>query len=187
MNPQEIIARPLELWVAPAGESFPAVGAAPVGNWVLLGKSGDKSYTEDGVTIQLAQTIEEWTPAGSTMAVKAFRTNEQVLIGVTIADITAENLKVALNGNTVTSALDESELSLIQGMDVEEYALLARGMSPYDNAKAGQFQVPRCYQAAEPEVTFQKGEPAAVELSFASLDPGKDDEDDFVVIYEEAS
>ncbi|MFW6090043.1 MAG: hypothetical protein ACODAB_09840 [Gemmatimonadota bacterium] len=184
MAREEIIAAPLELYLAPAGESFPGIDESVDGEFELVGSSGDENYTDDGVTVGLPQSIEEFIPAGSAMAVKAFRTEEAVEITVVVADVRAEILQYALNGNSIDETTGQREVSLLRGLNVTEYALLARGASPYEDDSAtnvGQFQVPRCYQSAEPEPVWNKGEPAGVELTFRSLKP--DNPDDFKVVY----
>lgn len=188
MSRMELIAHPLTIWLAPVGTDFPDLDADPTGAWQLLGKSGDRNFTEDGVTVTLSQSIETFTPAGGTMARKAWRTESGVIVGVTVADVRADIMKFALNGNTDVSLAGETSVSLLRGIDVTEYALLARGQSPLDNDAAGQFQVPRCVVDGEPEIQWTKGgDPAAIEFDFMALEPDDDDVDDFVWIYEEAA
>jgi hypothetical protein len=170
---QELIGAPLTLFLAPVGTPFPDFDDPEVSfdaGWVKVGLSGDKNYTDDGVTVDLAQTIETFTPAGGTLPRKAWRTMESVDITVNVADMRAEALSDALNGNDVTTGVDFRSIPLLKGIDVTEYALLARGLSAYDGG-ASQIQVPRCYQSAEPSITFNKGEAASAELTFAALDP----------------
>jgi hypothetical protein len=54
-TPYEVIAGPLEVWVAPVGETFPDVNDAPTGNWTKVGTSGVRSISEDGVTVSHPQ------------------------------------------------------------------------------------------------------------------------------------
>lgn len=185
MAREEILAGPLELWLAPVGEAFPNLGVAPVGNWELIGASGSENYTDDGVTVGLPQSIEKFTPAGSTMGVKAWRTEESVEVGATVADVRNQVLQFALNGNSIDETTGQTEVSLLRGHAVTEYALLARGQSPYEAGGTGQFQVPRCYMMSEPEISYLKGEPHAVEFNFDALLP--DTPADFKVVYSDAS
>jgi len=186
MSRHELIAAPLTVWLAPVGTSFPDIGVEPPAAWNKLGKMGDENYTEDGVTVQLPQTLEGFTPAGATMPAKMWRTESGVIVGVTVADVRAEVMKYALNGNEVTEATGTFSLPLLRDVDVTEYALLARGQSPYDNGEEGQFQVPRVVVDGEPEIVFTKGgDPAAIEFEFTALDPA-DAADDFKVIFEDA-
>lgn len=186
MSEYELIAAPLEVFLAPVGTAFPDLNQEPQSPWELLGKLGDKSYTDDGVSVSLPQTIETFTPAGGTMPRKAWRTEEGVVLSVTVADVSAEIMAKAVNDNEITEASGEVSLSLLRGIDVAEYALLARGQSPEDGDGKAQFQLPKCYVSSEPEVQYTKGgDPAAVEFEFSSLDPAED-ADEFVYIYEAA-
>ena len=186
MAREEILAGPLELWVAPRGEEFPAPDEQPSGGWERVGASGTENYNDDGVTVALPQTIEEFIPAGATMAVKAFRTEESVEITVNVADARIETWKLALNDNEETASTGEREVSLYRGENVHHFALLARGKSPYEEDGSGQFQVPACYMSAEPEFEGVKGTPGALELTFRSVLPEGDEMDDFKIVYTDA-
>lgn len=181
---EELIAHPLTIWVAPVGTAFPDPGAEPAAEWKRLGASGDKSYTDDGVTLALSQSIETFTGAGGTLPRKAFRTEEGVVVGVNVADVRMDVLKLALNDNEDTEALGVVTMSLHRGTTVATHALLARGVSPEDPTKGAFFQVPLCYVDGEPEIVWNKGEPASVELDFTALEP--DDLTDFLWGYEKA-
>ena len=176
MQPFEIIAAPFKVYVAPVGESFHAIDADPPGgNWTLLGTSGDLNYSDDGVTITHEQTIEQFRPLGSTGAIKASRTEESLMIGLTLWDVSLEQYRRALNDNAVSQTAAGSgtagfrEVNLYRGRSVATMALLVRGPSPYDEAFRMQYEVPRVFENASPEVVYQKGEPAAIELEFAAL------------------
>jgi hypothetical protein len=178
MTPLEIIAGPLELWLAPEGEAFPDVDTAPAGNWVKVATSGDRNYAEDGVTVRHSQTIREVMTAGAMGAVKAFRESEALAIAVTILDVSLEQYKLALNGNTVTTTAAGSgtpgtkSIGLSNGETLTTYALLARGRSAYSAAMAAQYEVERCYQGANPQPVFRKGVPAGIALEFMALEDG---------------
>lgn len=191
MSAEEIIGAPLTLWLAPIGTAFPAFDddeSAFDAAWVKVGESGDKNYTDDGVAVNLAQTIETFTGAGGTLPRKAWRTEESCDITVNLADMRLEMLTFALNDNDVTedATAGTREIPLLRGVDVTEYALVARGLSAYNGDEVSQIQIPRCYQSAEPEITHNKGEAASAELTFAALDP-EDDAANFVWIHSDSS
>lgn len=183
MAREEILVGPLEIYLAPRGEEFPAPDDPPTGNWKMLAKSGIENQDEDGVTISLAQSIETFIGGGNTMPIKAWRTEEGVEIGVSIADLTLDVFKVALNDNEEIEGDGTREMSLYRGIQVAEYALLARGVSPYDPESAGQFQVPACMTSGEPEITFSKQGVSLLEFNFQALKPEGDEMDDFKVVY----
>lgn len=196
-GPQEIIAAPLNLYLADVGTAFPDVDEAPGVGWTLIGTSGKRNYTEDGVTVQHPQSITEWRAAGSVGAIKAFRTEEGCVISVTVADLKLEAYRLALNGNAIATAAagvgepGTKTIGLSRGANVTEYALLARGVSPEDNTLVAQYQVARVYVGSEPEAVYRKGEPAALALEFMALeDPNASSEDErfgVVVVQTEAA
>ena len=176
MEPYEIIGAPLTLWLAPVGEAFPAVDEDPGGNWVKVGTSGDANYDPEGVTVTHNQTIETATPAGRTGAVKAWRTEEQLMAAVTLWDVSLEQYAAALNDAAVATVAagvgtaGTKTIGLSQGQDVALYALLARGVSPYGNGLTSQYQMARCYQSGSPAVQYRKGQPAGLALEFMALE-----------------
>lgn len=176
MTPYEIVGAPLTLWLAPVGTAFPLVNAAPAVAWVKIGTNGTRNQSEDGVTVRHNQTLNKVRPGGALGAVKAFRTEEDLSFGLTLWDITLEQYMLALNANTLTTTAAGvgtagfKKMGLSQGHSVKEYALLARGVSPYDEAMTAQYQVPRCYQADSPELAYRKGVPAGLKLMFEALE-----------------
>ena len=179
-QPFEIIAAPFTVWIAPVGEAFPAIEDAPAGNWTKVGTNGDVNYTEDGVTVSHPQTVETFRPLGRTGPVKAFRTEEELRIAFTLADISLEQYAHALNQNAVTdvapgAAAGYRKIGLSRGRQVAQRALLIRGNeSPYGEGAAGdwnlQYEVPVAFQGGEPEPVYVKGEPAGLALEWMALD-----------------
>lgn len=174
--PMEIVAAPLTVYLAPVGTAFPLVDTAPAVGWVKLGTSGDKNYSEDGVTVQHSQSIATFTPAGGTAPRKAWRTQEGLEIGFTLVDISAAQYAQVLNDASVTTTAPgvgqpgQDDFDLLQGLDVATFALIARGLSPSDEQFVAQYQVPIVYQGAEPTPAYKKGEPAGLACSFMALE-----------------
>lgn len=172
----EIVAAPLEIWLAPVNTAFPEVDTAPAGPWAKLGTSGDKNYTEAGVSVTHSQTINTFRPAGSTAARKAWRTAEELLIDFELVDLSSAQYAKVLNNATVSQEAagigdpGQDDFNLLQGVDVALFALLARGLSTYDASLAAQYQVPIVYQAASPKPVFMKGNPAGLAIQFAALE-----------------
>ena len=182
MQPYEIIAAPMKAYLAPVGEAFPDVGAIPAGNWVLIGANGDRNITEDGVTVQHSQTIEQFRTVGSTGPVKASRTEENLMIRFVLWDLTLEAYKHAMNLATVTEVAAASgaggykSIPLQRGLTIQERTLLVRGLSPYGPDWNLDYRVPRVIHSGEPEVVFSKGEPAGLLFEFMALeDPNATD------------
>ena len=186
-QPFEIVAQPFTLWVAAPGTVFPTIDAVPGGSWTKIGTSGDLNYTEDGVKVSHKQKVEIFRALGSTGPRKAFRTEEEQMIALTVVDLTLEQYRLALNGNTITTVspdLAESgykSIGLSRGLDVTQYALLIRGSkaSAYMEDGVAQYEVPIAVIVSEPEVVFVKGSPAGLSLEFQALedpDAASDDE-----------
>lgn len=186
-QPFEIVAQPFEVWVAPVGETFPLIDVTPAGSWVKVGTSGDLNYSEDGVKVAHSQSTELWRALGSTGPRKAFRTEEELHLSLSLADLTLEAYALAMNYNTVSSeaagvgTAGYKTLGLSRGLGVAQRALLVRGdgASPYGTGWNTQYEVPIVVQVAEPEVVFVKGEPAMLALEFVALeDPDAATEDE---------
>lgn len=176
MQPYEIIMAPFEVWTAPVGEAFPDVDETPAGNWELLGTNGIKNYSEDGVTVTHEQTLEPHRTLGTTGPVKVKRTEEQLLIEFVLEDLSLEQYAKVLNNVVVTDTPAASgtpghrDITLRQGGEVAEFAVLVRGPSPYADNMASQYQVPRAYQTANPAPVFSKGEAAGLAVQLAALE-----------------
>lgn len=178
--PYEIIGAPYTVWIAPVATAFPLIDAAPAGTWKKLGTSGDKNYDEDGVTVTHGQNIETFTPAGSTVPRKAFRTEEGVTVGLNLADLSPEQYALALNNAAVTTVAasgavaGEKSFSIYQGPNVATFAMLVRGPSSINDALNAQYELASVYQNGEPAPQFTKGAPALLELEFAVIDAAGD-------------
>lgn len=178
MTPFEIIGAPLTLWVAPIGTAFPTIAAAPGVGWTKVGTNGDRNCENGGVTVTHRKTYDKVRTAGATGSVKAFLSEEDLMFGLTLLDITLEQYQFALNGNTVTTVAPASgqpgtkKIGLSEDVGrTREYALLARGLSPYNEALAMQYCIPRCYQSGAPAPVFRKGGTGAgLALSFEALE-----------------
>lgn len=172
--PRDLVVGPLDIYLAPVGEAFPAVDAAPAGNWALLGTHGDDSYGEDGITISHPETIQKFRSVGSTGPRKAVRTEEDLRIELILQDLTLEEYAKVLNDLTVqidAGPPSVRKLPLRRGHDVAQYAFLARGtgLSPY-GAFNVQLQVPIVYVAAAPAPVFTKGDVASLAVAFEALE-----------------
>ena len=177
MTPYEIIGAPLTVWIAPIGTAFPAVDAAPAGEWLKLGTNGDRNYSADGVTVAHSKTYQKARPAGATGPVKAFLDEEDLMFRVTLWDLTLEQYAYALNNNTVTTTAagagtpGTKKLGLSQSVGrTAEFALIARGLSPYDENMAAQYCVPRCFDSGSAEIAYRKSVPAGLALEFTALE-----------------
>lgn len=173
--PYEIIAAPFEVWFAPVGTAFPAIDAAPSSPWAKVGSSGNLNYFDEGVKISQRQSMNLFRALGDSGSRKAFRTEEDLMIALTLADLTLEQYTHALNSNTVTtvaatmSAAGYKKIGLSRGFSVATAALLVRGPSPYIEDGYMQFEVPRAAQTGNPEVVMRKSDAAGLALEWTAL------------------
>lgn len=180
-SPMEVIASPLTYYLAVTGTAFPAIDAAPAAAWVKLGKDGPLNYDDGGTSMKHSQSIETFTPAGSTIPRKAFRTEEGLVMSVTIVDLSVASWSKILDEAAVTTVPASSgvagkkSFSGKRSVDVKNWALLARGQSTEDNTLNLQIEVPTVFQSADPSPVFTKGKPAALDLEFTALEvtPGQ--------------
>lgn len=177
MTPYEIITAPYTVWIAPVGTAFPVVNVAPSGDWFKLGTNGDRSYEEGGVTVAHSKSFNKIRSAGSTGGIKADLNEEDLMVRLSLLDMTLEQYRYALNGNTVTTTAAGSGtpgtkkvgLSHSPGR-TREFALLVRGLSPYDEAMTAQFELPRTFDSGNAQPVFRKGQPATLALQFDALE-----------------
>lgn len=182
VEPYEIVAGPLNVYFAPTGTTFPAIGVADTdidtgGTWTPIG------YTEGGIKVAHPQTVVELRADQVTGPVKAVRSEEGLEITFDLASLTLENYAMALNRSTggVTSAGGSKSVPLYRGgFQVDTFAFLARQghLSPYGD-KALQFEVPVVFQADSPEDTFTKDNKAVLAISLHALvDPNRSSDDE---------
>lgn len=167
----EIINGPLSIYWAPVGESYPAVSAAPSGNWALVGTSGAHNYHEDGVTVSHDKSVEFFRALASPYPRQSFITEADVMVSVRLVDKTLAQLRLALNQNTVTISSPISHVQLDVGLDPTEIALLVRGTGKSPQFSGGnlQYEIPRCVEEGSREWAYVKGEPVGSELNFRMI------------------
>jgi len=168
----ELVNGPLEIYWGPVGETFTAIGASVAGNWVLLGTSGSKNYTEDGVKITGDKVTEVWRSLGSPYPRKAHITEADIFVEVNLKDYTLTQLRTGLNQSTVTSDGGGFDwIPLDVGLDVNEIAIQIRGVgkSPLLSGGHIQWNLPRLFENGSREWDFVKGEPVGSTLVFQAI------------------
>src|SRR3546814_13688335 len=99
---------------------------------LLMGTRGTRNMSNDGVTVQLNQTVNDVIPAGAVGPVKAFRPEERMMFGATLWDCSLEQFTHALGGvdpHPVAAGVGTAgfkALGLSRGQEVKSYAFLAR-------------------------------------------------------------
>lgn len=173
--PYEIIAAPFTVWVAPVSTACPAIDDVISAPWAKVGSSGDLNYSDEGVTVAHAQSIEKFRALGDSGSRKVFRTEEDVMVRLQLADLTLEQYRHAINSNTITTTPaaganpGTKKLGLSRGFTVATMALLVVGPSPYDEEGNLYFYVPRAAQTGNPEIVMRKNTPALLALEWTAL------------------
>jgi len=183
MADRNIVNGPLSLYFAAVGTAFPLLDVDPPAGFTLIGTSGAKNYTEDGVSVAMNQSVEVFRGLGSPTALKAFRTEEDLVITVQMADLTLAEVRRALNENAVTNTAPASgipgtdEIKMNRGADVNTIALLVRGIGKSAQFDSGnlQFEFDKVYEGASQEMTFLKGDAVGVMLEFHALEDDNGD------------
>lgn len=173
----EVVAAPYTAWVAPVGTAAPAVDAAPAAGWFQLGTNGEDNQS-DGVTVNLGETIQEFKPAGKTLPVKAWRTDEKLTVDFSLADVSVEQFAKIMDDAAITTVAaatgvaGEKSFSLIRGVQVHTYALLVRGLSPYDDGTGvfvAQYEFSRVYQSGSQAPKYALDNPSVLACEFTIL------------------
>lgn len=176
----EVVASPYSVWVAAPETAFPAIDAdeatfAP--GWFQLGTNGINNQGTDGVTVNLGSTVQTYTPAGGTLPVKAWRTEETASVAFSIVDTSIEQFAKVLDDATVTTTAastgvaGEKSFKLTRGIIVATYALLVRGVSPYDDGTGlqAQYEFSRVYQSGSQAPKYGKDAPSELACEFSIL------------------
>ena len=103
----DIIIAPATVYYAPVGEALPSLdtvqfGTAWPGNWVNVG------FTLTPVSLGYDQELFELEVEQITLPVKRLRTKEAAMIETNLAEITAANLNLTLDGTVTTTAAGAS-------------------------------------------------------------------------------
>lgn len=174
----EVIGSPYAVWVAPVGTTFPKIDSPSASfdpAWFELGTNGIDNQGSKGVTIAAgAQTISSFKPNGGTLKVKDWRTDEDPTVQFSLVDTTVETVAKILDDATITTTpaasgvAGQKSVSIIRGVYVKYFAVLCRGISPYDDGTGlnAQWEFARCAQTATSSLAYVLGTPAEVDCQF---------------------
>lgn len=177
--PEEVLAFPLTLYLAPVGTEMPLVDDDPADfdtEWKVLGTEGDENYDDSGVVVSHSETVFDFIPAGSTILKKRFRTGEMHSAKLNLVDLSPEQYAKVMNDAQITTVAPTSgqagskTFSLYRGPQVNAFAVLMRGVSPVDNDLNLQFQYPSAFVSVNGDATFNKGVATALPVEVMAAD-----------------
>jgi hypothetical protein len=173
--PEEVLAYPLQCWLAIVGTTMPMVDIDPPTPWELLGTEGDLNYGDTGVVVSHGETVFDFTPAGSTMPSKRFRTAESLLTKLDLVDLSPAVYAKVMNDAALTTVAASAGIagndsfSLFRGDEVNAFAVLLRGPSPVDNTLNMQYEIPKAFVSVNGDVTFNKGVVASLPIEIQMI------------------
>lgn len=178
-SPYEIMSGPIEIYHAPLATVYPIIEAAPAVAWKLVGASGSKNYTEDGVRVNQPNVMDAIRALGATGPRKFFRSSEDLIVEATVMDMTAEMVAVAL-GKLESDVVDTAPgpsaaghraITLRRGFTVKTFSLLLRqDLSPYGEDWKAQWEIPVATVVGEPDIMYVKNDAAKVLFRFQAID-----------------
>jgi len=174
----EVVGSPYTVWVASVNAAAPALDATDASltpTWTILGTNGINNQGSGGITVNLGETVSEFTPAGLTLPVKAWRTDEKLTVDGSVVDVTVEQFSTILDQTTITTVAagtgnpGHKSIKLVRGVDMKYFSLLVRGISPYDDGTGtmkAQYVFTRVYQSGSQSPKYLKGTPAELAWEF---------------------
>lgn len=169
--PYEVMGAPHSLYIAEFNTARPLINAAPGVNWTLVGVAGNRSYAEDGVRVNSPAAYNYFRGLGSAAPRKAFRSEEDVSIAVTLADLTLESLATAFNklaADVIETGITRT-LGLSRGLSVTTLALLVRGPSPYMDDGFAQFWIGAAMNVSSIELALRRDNATTYPLEFRAV------------------
>lgn len=161
----------VEVYWAPDGEAFPAIGDAPAGNWTKIGSQGAASYSEAGVSIQEDKTFSEIKSLKNIDPECMVLTERNLRVTLELKDMSSAQIRLAFNNNAVSDTATGNELDLDVIVDPTVIAILVRGedKSPDEEGENLQFEFEHCVEVGSRDINFNKEDAAMAALEFRVL------------------
>lgn len=180
----DILVTPATIYYAPVGETLPdetsvGYGDAWGGNWVDLG------YTLEPVSLSYETETFELEVEQITLPVRRVRTKETVMIETSLAEMTATNLALVVDGTATTTAAGVGQVGFDEilaggSVDLSEYAWGFEGF----RVTAANVRLPvrvflyRGQAVLNGQLTFAKGAGVGIPIQIKALpdttqDPGE--------------
>lgn len=165
-NPLAVRVGPGKLKIAPLGTAEPAdLATAWNVAWVDLG------YTDEGSNFVFDMTFEDVEVAEESDPVAILQTARRININFALAELTADNLKRAFNGGTVTpSGAGATAIVTFDPPAAGIYTPVMIGWEADDNFERWVFR--RCVQAGPVDIPRKKApDKAVIPVSFRAMKP----------------
>lgn len=165
------------LYWATVGTPPPLVYEDPGVGWTKIGTGGPLNYGEEGITIELPQSVNPFRSVGSAAVRKNFRDTEDANVRIVLVDLTIEQWHLAFNRNTIaaTAAAGAGTAAYksvggSRGFTLDTVALLLRApVSPYVAEGNSQYIFWRAQQTGSPSKVSVRGAPVGIELRWSIL------------------
>lgn len=154
---------PGKLYSAVVGSTEPTtLATAWAVAWTHLG------YTEEGSSFTISPAFEEVSVAEEFLPIDRLKTGEEQTVNFALAQITAENLQIVLNGGTITTGTGEKTFEPQAADGTPTYVAL--GWQSNDNKE--RFVWRRCLQTGDIEIARRKApDKATLPAQFSVVAP----------------
>ena len=174
-GPNEILTGPVSVFVATAGTANPEIGVADAdlpAAWNLLGAS----LSDDGLVLTPSDALEPTRTLDSPRRKKLHRTEDDLEITCALVDLTVETFGRVLNNAAVTSQAASGgtagyrQVTIGRGFDINYFAVLVRGTSPYNPAFYAQYHFACAHVQLTDGPTFVKSPAAMLGVTILPID-----------------
>jgi hypothetical protein len=172
------------VWVAPVGTAFPLVSDVPAAAWFRIGTDGDKSYSEDGITVRRTVSVTEIGALGTTLKRKAVISEAGWDVEFSVQDMAPAHVLLALGG-LETDVTTVAAASSIPGTDtivvptspvpIRKAVMVRINGSPAGPEFVTQFEIQDAMQAGGGEATLSKNGAMMFQHLWKALEPASGD------------
>lgn len=164
-DPLAVKVGPGLLYVAPIGTTEPTTGSGtlPSANWIPIG------YTDEGSEFTFDRTAEDIVVAEELSPVRVIVTGEAISVTFAAAEMTAQNMNIAMNGGTIGTPTSGFVTFEPPALGAEERLMLV-----WDSAEADErWLFRRVFQVGSIAIPRRKGvAKAVVPMEFRAELPG---------------
>lgn len=193
MGYADIIVGPARVFYAPTGEANPdetniAYGAAWGGNWSEVG------FTKTPLSMSRDVSVFEVFIEQSTLPINRAPTEETVTFETTLAELTADNLQLGMEGNVTTTAAGASQVGYEELAAGGKTSLTIRKWGVeglYVDTSGNQFPIRifihRATATMNGQLAFGKADSAGIPLQIAALADTSQASDEQLFIFQKVT